>query len=88
MENRKISDVEGLSSKGVLNAKKNLFLFLKPKEPKLNTLINYNFKCRKSTEVKPTKLMDKAEYANFEKILDRLRNQTKSQKLNVSIRES
>jgi hypothetical protein len=31
VENRKISEVEGLSSKGILNAKKNLFLFLKPK---------------------------------------------------------
>lgn len=71
-----------MSSKGILNAKKNLFLFLKPKEPKLNTLINYNFKCRKSADKKQSKLMDKQDYAQFDGLLDQMRKQRQSQKFN------
>lgn len=70
VENRRLGEGEGLSSKGILNAKKNLFLFLKPKEPKMNTLINYNFKCRKSANAKPSKLMEKNDYAEFDALLE------------------
>jgi hypothetical protein len=70
VEDRRVGEAEGLSSKGILNAKKNLFLFLKPKEQKLNTLINYNFKCRKSTSNKPSKLMEKTDYAAFDALLE------------------
>jgi hypothetical protein len=44
-------------------------MFFKPKEQKLNTLINYNFKCRRSAEIKKSKLMEKSEYAEFDAVL-------------------
>ena len=44
--NRSSSQVNSKSLGGI---KSNLFNFLKPKELKFNTLMNYNFKCRRSS---------------------------------------
>ena len=37
-----------VSLKGKASAKSNLFLFLKPRETKVNTLANYNFRSKKN----------------------------------------
>lgn len=88
VENRRVNDADNVSSKGILNAKKNMFLFLKPKEPKMNTLMNYNFKCKSTTDVKPSSLLKGEDYEELNSIFDKLRNQRRSQRINMSTRQS
>lgn len=88
MENRRVNDAENVSSKGISIAKKNMFLFLKPKEQKMNTLMNYNFKCKSTTESKPSNLLKGNDYEELNTIFDKLRNQRRSQRINMSTRQS
>ena len=88
VENRRVNDAENVSSKGISIAKKNMFLFLKPKEPKINTLMNYNFKCKAATDSKQSNLLKGNDYEELNTIFDRLRSQRRSQRINMSTRQS
>ena len=55
-----------LSTKGKNNAKNTLFMFLKNKEPKVNTLMKYNFRVGKEESEIQSKLLKGKEYEDLE----------------------
>ena len=54
----------------------------------MNTLMNYNFKCKTATDSKPSNLLKGSDYEELNGIFDKLKSERRSQRINMCTRQS